>query len=170
MSRPDLSVRPATPDDLPAILAIYNDAVLTSTAIWNWSVADLENRRAWFDARALQGYPILVADEGDGALGYASFGDWRPFDGYRHTVEHSVYVARSARGRGLARALIVALLGEAAIRYKHVMVGGIAADNEASLALHRRLGFVETARMPEVGRKFDRWLDLVFVQRQVEPK
>lgn len=158
-------IRPATAADLPAILAIYNEAVTTTTAIWNWGEADLANRRAWFDARALQGYPILVADSDGTAGAYASFGDWRPFEGYVHTVEHSVYVASHARRKGLGAVLLGALVDEARRLDKHVMLGGIDATNEASLALHRRLGFVETARMPEVGRKFGRWLDLVFMQK-----
>ncbi|MDZ5453930.1 N-acetyltransferase family protein [Labrys sp. ZIDIC5] len=158
-------IRPATPDDLPDILAIYNDAVLNSTAIWNWNTVDLANRQAWFDLRRSQGYPILVADAEGTAIGYASYGDWRPFDGYCHTVEHSIYVAGSARRRGAGAALLDALIGTARDAGKHVMLGGIEAGNEPSLALHRRFGFTETARMPEVGQKFGRWLDLVFMQK-----
>ena len=158
-------IRPASAADLPAILEIYNDAVLNTTAIWNWDTVDLANRQAWFAARRAQAYPVLVADEGQGAIAYASFGDWRPFDGYRHTVEHSVYVGPAARRRGLGSALIEALIVEARRLGKHVMLGGIDATNEASLALHRRHGFAETARMPEVGQKFGRWLDLVFMQK-----
>jgi L-amino acid N-acyltransferase len=160
-------IRPATEADLPAILAIYNDAVINTTAIWNWSPVDLANREAWFAARSAQSYPVLVVEEGGAVLAYASFGDWRPFDGYCRTVEHSIYVATGARGRGLGSALLQALILEARGLGKHVMVGGIDAANEASLALHRRAGFVETARMPEVGLKFGRWLDLVFMQRML---
>ena len=85
-------IRDATEHDLPAIRAIYNDAVLNTTAIWNDQPVDLGNRQAWFSARQAQFYPILVAVEAEQVVGYASFGDWRPFDGFRHTVEHSVYV------------------------------------------------------------------------------
>ncbi|CAM5775169.1 L-methionine sulfoximine/L-methionine sulfone acetyltransferase [Labrys miyagiensis] len=159
-----MNIRPAVAADLPAILAIYNDAVLNTTAIWNWDTVDLANRRAWFDARASQGYPILVAGGPGEVLGYASYGDWRPFDGYRYTVEHSIYVAAAARGRGIGASLLDALIGEARKGGKHVMLGGIEAGNTASLALHRRFGFVETGRMPEVGQKFGKWLDLVFMQ------
>jgi L-amino acid N-acyltransferase YncA len=162
------TIRPAGPGDLPAILAIYNEAVETTTAIWNWTKVDLANRRAWFEARTSQGYPILIAEgEERRVVGYASFGDWRPFEGYLHTVEHSVYVAAGARGKGLGAALLAALVEEARRLGKHVMLGGIEAGNEASHALHRKLGFVETARMPEVGRKFDRWLELVFMQKML---
>ena len=101
--------RPPTQDDLSAILVIYNDAVLNSTAIWNDRVVDLENRRAWLLDRQSRNYPVLVAEDGAKVIGYSSFGDFRPFDGYRLTVEHSVYVANSARRNGFGRALVEAL-------------------------------------------------------------
>jgi phosphinothricin acetyltransferase len=159
------SVRHAGEEHLPGILAIYNHAVEHSTAIWNDVLVDLENRRAWWRGRAEAGFPVLVAVEGDAVLGYASYGPFRAFDGYRQTVEHSVYVAEAARRRGAATALLRALETEARRAGMHVMLGGIAADNAPSLALHARLGFVETGRMPEVGQKFGRWLDLVFMQK-----
>jgi phosphinothricin acetyltransferase len=159
-----ITIRDAEEADLPAITAIYNDAVANTTAIWNDTLADLANRKAWREARLRLGYPVLVADEGGRVLGYASFGDFRAFDGYRFTVENSVYVDETARGRGIASALLVPLIGRARAIGKHAMIAGIAAENEVSIRLHRRLGFVETARMPEVGFKFGRWLDLVFMQ------
>jgi L-amino acid N-acyltransferase len=150
---------------LPGVLAIYNHAVVNSTAIWNDVIVDLENRRNWWRGRTEAGFPILVAVEGDAVLGYASYGPFRPFDGYRQTVEHSVYVAEAARRRGIARALLTALEARARAAGMHVMIGGIAGDNAASLRLHEKLGFTETARMPEVGQKFGRYLDLIFVQK-----
>jgi phosphinothricin acetyltransferase len=160
-----LTVRAAGEHDLTGILAIYNHAVEHTTAIWNEVLVDLDNRRAWWRGRVDAGFPVLVATGGDQILGYASYGPFRAFDGYRRTVEHSVYVAESARRRGAATALIEALEAEARRGGMHVILGGIAADNEPSLRLHRKLGFVETARMPEVGQKFGRWLDLVFMQK-----
>ncbi|SEQ52442.1 phosphinothricin acetyltransferase [Faunimonas pinastri] len=163
------AIRHATEADLAAIRDIYNHAVEHTTAIWNEVVVDWENRRQWWRARVEAGFPVLVAlggaDEGEPVLGYASYGAFRAFDGYRHTVEHSVYVAESARRRGVATSLMQALEAEARQAGLHVMLGGIAGDNPGSLALHKRLGFTETGRMPEVGRKFDRWLDLVFMQK-----
>ena len=100
-------------------------------------------------------------------LGYASYGPFRPFDGYRQTVEHSVYVAEAARRRGIARALLTALEARARAGGMHVMIGGIAGDNTPSLRLHEELGFKETARMPEVGQKFGGYLDLVFMQKML---
>jgi phosphinothricin acetyltransferase len=155
----------ADEEHLSGILAIYNHAVEHTTAIWNDVTVDLDNRRAWWRGRVDAGFPVLVAAEGGRVLGYASYGPFRAFDGYRLTVEHSVYVAESARRRGVASALLVAIEAEARRAGMHVIVGGIAADNEPSLRLHRKLGYVETARMPEVGQKFGRWLDLVFMQK-----
>lgn len=158
-------IRAATEADIPAILAIYNDAVLNTAAIWNDDVVDLDNRLAWFAARQGQGYPVLVAVEGESVLGYASYGDFRAFQGYRFTVENSIYVASEARGKGAGTVLLGALVDHAAGNGKHVMVAGIEAGNEVSIRLHARHGFVETARMPELGFKFGRYLDLVFLQK-----
>jgi L-amino acid N-acyltransferase len=161
----DWNVKPAGEEHLSGILAIYNHAVAHTTAIWNDVLVDLENRRTWWRGRTEAGFPILVAVEGGDVLGYASYGPFRAFDGYRQTVEHSVYVAEGARRRGVASGLVRALEERARVQGMHVLLGGIAADNEASLGLHAKLGFVETGRMPEVGQKFGRYLDLVFMQK-----
>ncbi len=161
-------VRAAGEADLPSLLLIYNDAVLNSTAIWNDSPADLANRAAWLADRRARGYPVLVAEAEGAVLGYASFGDFRPFEGFRISVEHSVYVAAAARGRGVGRALVEALFAPARALGKKVMIGGITAGNDASLALHARLGFIETGRMPGIGTKFGRRLDLVFMQKELD--
>ena len=165
MAASGFTVRAAGEGDLAGILAIYNHAVEHTTAIWNDVLVDLDNRRQWWRARTEAGYPVLVAVGGDAVLGYASYGPFRPFDGYRQTVEHSVYVGEGARRRGVARALLQALEAEARRAGMHAMIGGVAADNEPSLRLHEKLGFVETGRMPEVGQKFGGWLDLVFMQK-----
>ena len=167
---PNIAVRLARHEDLPAILEIYNDAVARTTAIWNETPTTLDERRGWFDARTAAGYPILVADEAGATLGYAAYGPFRPFDGFRQTAELSIYVQDLARGRGIGSLLLDALIGYAAQREVHVLVAGIEAGNAASLALHARAGFAETGRMPEVGRKFGRWLDLVLMQKIVTPQ
>lgn len=157
--------------DLPGILEIYNDAVHNTLAIWNETPVDLVNRRDWWQARRAQGYPVLVARDAQGTvLGYASFGDWRAFEGFRHTVEHSVYIHPEARGQGIARALMTALIDRARGLGKHVMVAGIESGNAASIALHRKLGFELTAEMPQVGCKFGRWLDLTFLQLALDTR
>ena len=158
-------VRDAVDGDLEAIRRIYNDAVAGTTAIWNEVLVDLDDRRRWAEARRVLGYPVLVAEVDGRVAGYGSFGDFRAFDGYRHTCEHSVYVDAPFRRRGIARALVEALVGRATDLGKHAMIAGIEAGNTASIALHADLGFVEVGRLPEVGRKFDRWLDLVFMEK-----
>ncbi len=154
--------------DLEGILVIYNDAILTTTAVFSDEPVTLENRREWLEARAGQGYPVLVARDPSGAvLGFATFGDFRAWPGYRHTVEHSVYVRGDARGRGIGSALLEALFPLAVALDKHVLVAGIDASNDASIRLHERLGFERVGLLPEVGRKFDRWLDLAFLQKRL---
>jgi len=160
-------LRDATQADLPAILAIYNDAVQNTTAIWNLETVDLANRRAWFDARAGQNYPILVAGEPGEVLGSASYGDWRAFDGYRHTVEHSVYVDKDCRGAGIGEKLMRALIERASAGNVHVMIAGIEAENTASIRLHEKLGFRVAGTFFEVGIKFGRWLDLTCMELRV---
>lgn len=159
-----VTIRDATERDLPAILAIYNDAVRHSTAIWSVDEIDVEDRRAWWQLRRSAGYPVLVAEVGLQTLAYGSFAQFRPFDGFRYTVEHSVYVAAGHRRQGLGSLLLGELIHRARVAGMHVMVAGVDASNTESLRLHARFGFTEVARMPEVGRKFDRWLDLVFLQ------
>ena len=164
-------IRDATETDLPALRDIFNDAVLNTTAIWMDNVVDLANRQAWFAARAQQGYPILVAENAAGeVVGYASFGDWRPFDGFCHTVEHSVYIRADQRGKGLGPQLLTALIERAKACDKHVIVAAIESGNAASIGLHQRLGFAITGQMPQVGRKFGRWLDLTFMQLILTPE
>ena len=111
-----------------------------------------------------------MSEENGVVTGYSSFGDWRAFDGFRHTVEHSVYVHPDHQGKGLGRSLLVALIKEARRLNKHVMVAGIEAQNQASLHLHETLGFVTTGQMPQVGTKFGRWLDLTFMQLQLDDR
>ena len=163
---PVVETRPATEDDLPALLAIYNEIIANSTAIYRDAPTTLEERLTWFRARRTAGFPVLAAERGGEVLGFASFGDWRgAFPGYRHTVEHTVHIAESARGAGVGAALMGCLFDLAREAGVHAMVGAIDADNAASLKFHDRLGFAKAAHFHEVGRKFGRWLDLVFVEK-----
>lgn len=160
-----MQIRDAVEADVPAITSIYNHAVEHSTAIWNEKTVDVADRIAWLNTRRSAGYPVLVAvDDTAQVLGYASFGDWRAFDGYRHTVEHSVYVRADRRGGGAGLALMTELLERARQLDKHVMVAGIEAGNEPSIRLHEKLGFTRVGLLPQVGTKFGRWLDLAFLQ------
>ena len=161
-------IRAAGEADLPAILAIHNHAVLHTTAIWSVHPADLANRQAVLAERQAKGYAFLAAIEGDVLLGYATFGDFRPHDGYFKTVEHSIYVHPDHQRRGVARALMLPLIEAARQIGKHAMLGGIDAANAGSIALHEALGFEKVGLLPQVGFKFGRYLDLMFMQKMLD--
>ena len=159
-----MHIRTATKGDLPAILEIYNDVLLTSTAIYDDQPSSLEERLDWFEGRVRRGFPVLVAEERGAVVGFASYGPWRARWGYRFTVEHSVHVDARHRGAGVGGALLAALIELAKEAGLHVMVGGIDAENLNSIRFHARFGFEQVGHAKEVARKFDRWLDLVTMQ------
>jgi L-amino acid N-acyltransferase len=157
-------IRDARELDLAPMLAIYNDAVLTTTAVYDYQPRSSEQQVAWFTAKQEQSLPVLVAEDGGAVIGFASYGPFRPWPAYLHSVENSLYVAPAQRGRGIGSALLPALIQRAAERGLHTMIAGIDATNEASLRLHTKLGFERVAQFREVGWKFERWLDLAFLQ------
>jgi phosphinothricin acetyltransferase len=165
-----MEIRDAESGDVEGITAIYNDAVANSTAIWNETLVDRANRLAWLQERKRAGFPVLVAVSDGSVIGYASFGDWRAFDGYRYTVEHSVYVRADQRGNGIGKALMLTLIARAEQLGKHVMVAGITADNVGSIRLHEKLGFERVGHLKQVGTKFNRWLDLVLLQLMLDTR
>jgi L-amino acid N-acyltransferase YncA len=162
-----LQIRDATEEDLAGLLAIYNDVIATSTAIYSCDPVTLEERQKWWRARTAQGYPVLIARDEQGVAGFATFGDFRAWPGYRFTVEHSVHVRASGRGRGVGTLLVQGLLARGAALGKHVMIAGVDAANVAAIRFHKRLGFEKSGHLREVGYKFERWLDLVFLQRRL---
>ncbi len=163
------SIRDAATGDLSAISALYNHAVRETTAIWNETLSDPQERGRWMAERLAAGFPVLVAEADGEFAGYGTYGPFRPHEGYRDTVENSVYVTPELQGRGIGGALLDALIERARAQGRHVMVAGIEAGNAASIALHAARGFTETARMPEVGQKFGRRLDLVLMQKMLTP-
>ena len=158
-------MREATEADLEGLAAIYNEVIASSTAVFSYLPVSVDERRRWGQARTAQGYPVLVAHDEHGVAGFGTFGDFRPWPGYRFTVEHTLHVRADARGRGLGTQMLQALVQRARALGKHVMVAGVDAGNAASIRLHERCGFAQAGRLREVGYKFDRWLDLVFLQR-----
>ena len=166
MSAP-FAISPAVRTQLAEILAIYNEVIRNTTAVYSDDEVTLSNRETWFEAKAAGGHPVLVAHDDSGVLGFATFGEFRAWPCYRHSVEHSVHVRADCRGRGVGRALILALLEAAASVRKHVMIGAIDADNTVSIGLHQSLGFQPVGHLHEVGFKFGRWLDLKFLQRRI---
>lgn len=157
-------VREAIDADLPALLAIHNEAVRTTTAIWDEHEVGLDDRREWLHTRQQGAFPVLVAEVDGEVAAYATYGPWRPKTGYRHTVENSLYVHSTFHGRGLASALLDALLTRARTSGHHRMMAMIESSNSVSIGLHARRGFVVVGQMDEVGTKFGRWLDLTIMQ------
>jgi phosphinothricin acetyltransferase len=162
-----MRIRDATNADLQAILAIYNDVVANTTAIYDERPSTLDERQAWFDGRRRHGLPVLAAELDGEVVGFSSFGEWRSRWGYRYTVEHSVHVRADCRGRGFGRALIEALFPRAADLKMHMMIAHIDSAAAASLRLHEKLGFTMIGTFREVARLHDRWLSVVAMQREI---
>jgi L-amino acid N-acyltransferase YncA len=163
-----MNIRDAVEADLPALLEIFNDVVATSTAIYMDAPTTLEERAQWRRGRIAGGFPVIVSEDESGVTGYASFGEFRGRPGYRFTVEHSVYVRDDRRGSGIGVVLMEHLLTRAKAQKLHVMIAGVDAENKASIRFHERLGFERVAHFKQVGYKFGRWLDLVFLQRTLD--
>lgn len=163
-----MTIRSATAADLPGIVEIYNVSV-TTTATWSETPQTLDEREAWFRTRSDAGDGVFVAidEDDDIVVGFAAYGEFRNphWTGYRYTVENTVHVRDGWGGAGVGGALMQALIAHATENGKHVMVAAVDGENEGSVTFHERLGFTVVGRMPEVGRKFDRWLDLVLLQR-----
>ena len=161
-----IEIRPAAPGDFPAILSIFNEVIANSTAVYSLEPTTIEERIAWADARTRDGFPVIVAVQDGEVVGFASFGTFRgAWPGYRFSVEHSVHVRHDRRRAGIGSRLVRELLALAEAMKMHVMIGGVDAANEASVRMHERLGFERVAHFREIGHKFGRWLDLVFVQK-----
>ena len=163
-----MNVRDAVDGDMPALRDLYNALIPTTTVAWTETRQTLRERLAWFRRQQREGYPVLVAEAGGRVVGFAAYGSFRgsgKWPGYRYTVEHTIHVHEDHWNQGIGRSLLVALIDRARAEGVHVMVAAVDGANTESIAFHERLGFTTVARMPEVGRKFDRWLDLVLMQR-----
>ncbi|MBV9876799.1 MAG: N-acetyltransferase [Verrucomicrobia bacterium] len=163
----NIEIRPAESDDLGAMLAIYNDAIVNTTAVYDYQPRTTDVQQQWFETKQAQRLPVLVAVENATVLGFGSFGPFRPWPAYQYTVENSLYVDSAFRRRGAGTALLASLVTAAQTSGYHAMVAGIDATNEPSLALHRKAGFEPVAHFREVGWKFERWLDLVFMEKML---
>ena len=147
------------------ILSIFNEAILNSTALYDYKPRSAEMIRAWFEAKAKGNFPVIgVQGDGGELMGFASFGSFRAWPAYKYSVEHSVYVDARFRGRGVGRRLLEEIIEAAREQDYHVLIGAIDAANKPSLALHERLGFTHCGTIRQVGFKFGRWLDLSFYQ------
>jgi len=157
-------IRNAEEKDLPAILAIYNDVIVNTTAVYDYEPHTPAMRLAWFNAKKEQGFPVFVAEENGKVLGLSSIGPFRAWAAYQFSVENSIYVAADARGKGIGKMLMPPIIDAARQLGMHTMLAGIDASNEASIQLHKDFGFEEVAHFKQVGWKFGRWLDLKFLQ------
>jgi phosphinothricin acetyltransferase len=156
-------------DHAAAILEILNEAIVNSTAVYDYQPRTAASMLGWFEAKQAGAFPVLGAIAADGTLlGFASYGGFRAWPAYKYTVEHSVYVHAQQRGRGIGRALLQQLIERAREQDYHSLIGGIDASNAASIALHRSLGFEHSGTIRQAGFKFGRWLDLAFYQLLLE--
>ncbi|MBE7619998.1 GNAT family N-acetyltransferase [Gluconacetobacter entanii] len=164
----DIHIRPATPEDIPAIVDIINDAIRNSTTLWETRETTVAVRLDWLRDSNAQGFPILVAVTPDGTVaGYCSWKTFRPFSGYAHTVEHSIYIAPAYKRRGIGSLLLGHLCDLARRSDVHVMVAAITASNTPSRLLHERFDFQPGGMIPQCGTKFGRWMDLMFLYKLV---
>ncbi|HXL96803.1 MAG TPA: GNAT family N-acetyltransferase [Steroidobacteraceae bacterium] len=148
-----------------AVLAILNEAIENSTALYDYQPRTRAMMDAWYDAKEKARYPVIgVIDEANQLLGFGSYAPFRAWPAYKYTIEHSLYVERAHRGQGVGKLLLAELIATATRQDYHMIIGGIDAQNAASIALHRRLGFEQCAHIRQAGFKFNRWLDLKFYQ------
>ncbi|QBY01060.1 N-acetyltransferase family protein [Rhodophyticola sp. CCM32] len=153
-------IRPGRPEDANAIAAIWNPLIRETTVTFT-----TQEKTAGDIADLLKRQPVFVAIPNDQIAGFATYGPFRPGPGYAHTAEHSIYLAAHARGNGLGRALMVRLETHARDQGLHVMVAGLSGDNKGAITFHTAMGYTEIGHLPRVGRKFDRWHDLVLMQK-----
>jgi L-amino acid N-acyltransferase YncA len=159
-----LTIREAVPADIQAILAIYNDAILNGIALWRDDIVDLDDRELWMATQAQGGFPVLIAEIDGTVVGYASYGLWRPYAGFRHTVTDTIYLVEAAQGRRIGSTLLGMITDHARAAGFHVLIADIESGNGASIRLHQRFGFEIAGEIREVGTKFGDWLDLTIMR------
>ncbi len=159
-----MTIRNVVKKDLPIILEIMNEAIENTTAIYDYYPRNYEFVETWFAEKQSDNLPVLVCELNNVAVAYGTYGSFRARTAYKFSVEHSIYVHTDYQGRGIGKLLLAALISAAKEGGYHTMIAGIDASNEKSCAFHHQFGFEEVGRIKEVGYKFDRWLDLVFMQ------
>lgn len=160
----NVTIRLATSNDLQAILDIVNHSILHTTANYNYEIQSLQIQEKWFAEKQAKNFPVLVAEENANVIGFGTYGTFREKIGYQYTVEHSVYVAEAFIGKGIGKLLLTALIQLAKTQGYHTMIGAIDANNLDSIAFHKKFGFVECGSIKEAAFKFNKWLDLLFMQ------
>lgn len=165
-----VQIRTANIDDLESILNIYNQEILNGTATWNHTAMALSDIQTWFKALQDQNNPILVAEHQPTGkvIGYANYDEFRSIQGFYKTIEHAVFLHHDYTGQGIGEQLLLRLMEIASRQGMHIMVAAIDSENIASIHLHRKLGFIQTGYMPQVGEKFGQWRDLVLLQLNLD--
>jgi L-amino acid N-acyltransferase len=162
----EYTIRKATKGDLPQIMAMYNHAIAHTTAVYEYEPFDHQYMEAWWVVKQEGNWPILVFEkQGNEIIAFGTFGSFRARAAYISCVEHSLYVKENFQGHGLGKRMLECLIDKAKEEGKHSLIGGVDSSNAKSIDLHLQLGFTEVGRLPEVAYKFNRWLDLVFLQR-----
>lgn len=160
----EIIIRPATAADMSPILGIVNHAIMHTTSNYNYEPQSIEVQMAWFENKHAHGFPVIVAEYENNVIGYGAYGTFREKTGYQYTVEHSVYVAQNFTGKGIGKLLLTELIRLAKAQGMRTMIGGIDANNADSIAFHKKFGFMECGIIKDAAFKFDRWLDLLFMQ------
>jgi len=163
-----IKIRKAKEKDIPEILEIINYEILNSTVIYDYEERSLAEQIDWFHTKEKKNMPVLVAEKEGQVAGYATFGIFRPWAAYQFSIEHSIYVHKDARGSGIGEKLMIELLQIAKERKYHTIIAGVDASNKGSYHFHKKFGFKEIGRFNQIGYKFDKWLDLIFMQLFVE--
>jgi phosphinothricin acetyltransferase len=157
-------IREATEKDLVDILEIYNEAILDTTAVYDYKIHTLDERTQWYKKKKQEGYPLLVFEKKDKIVAFATFGPFRAWPAYKYTIEHSVYVHKDYRNKGIATKLMKEIIKIANEREYATLVAGIDATNESSIKMHEKMGFKYSGTIRKAGFKFGKWLDLAFFQ------
>jgi phosphinothricin acetyltransferase len=164
----NFQIRTYQESDAPAILKIINDSILNTFHNYDYDPKTLEEVQTQFSEKLAAGFPVLIGEIGGELAGYATFGKFRAKPGYNTTIEHSIYLTAKSQNQGIGSALMKQLIAIAKNEGYHVMIAGMDSENLGSYRFHERLGFREVARFPEVAFKFERWLNLVFMQLKLD--
>lgn len=161
-------IREMKETDLGEVLEIYNDAILHTTAVYDYRAHSLEDRKVWFNQKAEGGYPLFVFEEDGKVLGFATYGPFRAWPAYKYSIEHSVYVHKEARKKGIGTKLLKVLIERAEEESYATLIAGIDSTNQGSIFIHEKLGFTYSGTIKKAGYKFEKWLDLAFYQLELK--
>jgi phosphinothricin acetyltransferase len=163
----EIKIRDYQIQDCKAIIEIINDAILNSTALYDYNIRTLNTQEAIFEEKLQKGFPVIVAESNNEVVGFGYYSEFRFREAYKFTVEHSVYANKNCIGKGIGKLLLSELIERAKKQNLHTMIGVIDSENTNSIDFHKRFGFEEVGFIKESGFKFDRWLHSVIVQKML---